>query len=206
MNEGVSADSVYHVLNRLEPVVGLQPAYVVVLVGTNDVQASLRGGYLAPVMQRDKRLPQAMTVAWFDSLLRQMVQRLREETAAKLGLCSIPILGEALDSVPNERVREFNRSIRVLADEVGVGYLPVYERMEGFLNEHQQRPGRGYNEVEAGEIMRKAAWQYYVRGRSWDDISAGNGLLLTTDTVHFNGRGAGIIADLIEGWLRQAAV
>ena len=36
-----------------------------------------------------------------------------------------------------------------------------------------------------------------------EDISARQGLVLTTDTIHFNGRGASIIADLIVGWLHE---
>ena len=52
----------------------------------------------------------------------------------------------------------------------------------------------------------KTFWQRGIRGRSCDDISARNGLLLTTETVHFNSYGAGIIADLIEGWLRESLI
>ena len=53
--------------------------------------------------------------------------------------------------------------------------------------------------------MLPTMWDHNIRGRSWDGVSARNGLLLTTDTIHFNGRGAEIIADLIEGWLRGRA-
>ena len=53
--------------------------------------------------------------------------------------------------------------------------------------------------------MFKAAWDHNILGRSWDDISARNNLLLTVDTVHFNRRGTEIIADLIVGWLHVRA-
>jgi lysophospholipase L1-like esterase len=53
--------------------------------------------------------------------------------------------------------------------------------------------------------MLPAMSDHKIRGRSWDDLSARNGLWLTTDTIHFNGRGAEIIADLIVGWLRGRA-
>jgi hypothetical protein len=57
------------------------------------------------------------------------------------------------------------------------------------------------NEARAGELMLPTMWDHTIRGRSWDGVSARTGLLLTTDTIYFNGRGAEIIADLIEGWL-----
>ncbi len=38
-------------------------------------------------------------------------------------------------------------------------------------------------------------------GLTWDEVSRRNGLLLLTDTLHLNSKGAGIVADLIEGWL-----
>jgi lysophospholipase L1-like esterase len=203
MNAGVSADTAYNVLNRLEPVVKAQPAYVVILVGTNDIQAYLRGGYLPYWYQRRKRVPQAITPGWYVSLLKEMVELVQKRTGAKVGLCSIPILGEDLGSRPNGEVRLFNGLVKALSEELGIGYLPVYEGMEGFLQGQVSGLGKGYEQGTAGRMMVRAAWAHYVGGRSWDDISAGNGLLLTTDTVHFNGRGAGIIADVIEGWLRR---
>jgi lysophospholipase L1-like esterase len=38
-------------------------------------------------------------------------------------------------------------------------------------------------------------------GLTWDEVSWRNGLLLLTDTLHLNSMGAGIVADLIQGWL-----
>ena len=46
LNAGIGGDTAYNLLNRLRPVVESQPDSVVILVGTNDLQASLRGGYL----------------------------------------------------------------------------------------------------------------------------------------------------------------
>ncbi len=96
MNAGVAADTAYNVLNRLEPVVKSKPDYVVLLIGTDDVEAYLRGGYPPHIIQWVKKLPQAVTQDWFISLLRQIVQSVQSSTSAKIALCSIPILGEDL--------------------------------------------------------------------------------------------------------------
>jgi lysophospholipase L1-like esterase len=41
---------------------------------------------------------------------------------------------------------------------------------------------------------------------TWNEVSRRNGLLLTTDCLHLNETGAGMIADLIEGWLVRTGV
>ena len=203
MNAGISGDTAYNLLNRMDPVVKSQPDYVVIMVGTNDMQAYLRGGHMTPQNQRMKKLPQAVTLDWYISLLKQMVQSLRTSTQAQIALCSIPIMGEDLESNPNQRICLINQSIKALTEELNVAYLPVYETMEEFLRTHQQHPCVVFDESRFGAMMLKAAWDHNLLGRSWDDISALNNLLLTVDTIHFNRRGAEIIADLIEKWIHK---
>ncbi len=205
MNAGVAADTAYNVLNRLEPVVKSKPDYVVLLIGTDDVEAYLRGGYPPNIIQWVKKLPQAVTQDWFIGLLRRIVQSMQNSTSAKIAVCSIPILGEDLDSPANQSVRLFNRSIKALADELQIMYLPIYETMEDFLQSHQRQAGRAFDESMTNSILFWAVWDHYILGRSWEDISLRNNLLLTVDTEHFNRLGAAMIADLIEGWLRKTA-
>ena len=145
-----------------------------------------------------------MTLEWYNDTVRQLVLTLQKETRARIALCSIPVLGEDPDSLPNQSVRLFNGTVKALADELGVAYLPVYESMEQFLRAHQRASGVAFDESRSGVMMR-AVWDHNIRGRSWDDVSTRHGLLLTTDTIHFNRRGAEIIAKLIEGWLHESA-
>ena len=204
MNAGVAADTAYNLLNRLEPVVKSRPDYVVILIGTDDIEAYLRGGYPPNIIQWVKKLPQAMTPDWFISLLRQIVQSLQSSTTAKIALCSIPILGENLGSSANQGVRLFNRSIKALADELQITYLPIYEAMEDFLQSHQRQVGRAFDGSRTNSILFWAVWDHHILGHSWEDISSHNNLLLTVDTEHFNRLGADMIADRIEAWLRKS--
>jgi lysophospholipase L1-like esterase len=206
MNAGVAADTAYNLLNRLEPVLKSQPDYVVILIGTDDVEADLRGGYPPNIVQCVKKLPQAMTPDWFGSLLRQIVLSLQSTTSAKVALCSIPILGEDLDSRPNQSVRLFNHSIKALTDELQITYLPIYETMEDFLRTHHCQAGKAFDESTSNGIMFWAVWDHHILGHSWESISARNNLLLTVDTEHFNRVGAGMVADLIESWLRKSTL
>jgi lysophospholipase L1-like esterase len=205
MNAGVGGDTAYNLLNRLSPIVESQPCAIVIMVGTNDLSAYMNGGQLPAVFQSMKKLPQAVTLEWYTDTLRRLVVGMQRDTAAHIALCSIPILGEQIDSIPNQSARLFNGAVKLLAEELGVAYLPVHETMEQYLRAHQQGPGQGYDEARSMKLMGRSMWDHNLRGRSWDEISAGNGLVLMTDTIHFNSRGAAIIADLIEGWLSQCA-
>ncbi len=146
-----------------------------------------------------------MTLEWYSDTLRQVVQTLQKDTSAHIALWSIPPLGEDLDALANQRDRLFNQAVKALADELDVAYLPVYETMEQFLRTHQRASGVAFDESRPSSMMMRALWDHNMRGRSWDDVSARHSLELQTDTIHFNRRGADIIADLIEGWLHESA-
>lgn len=203
LNAGVGGDTAYNLSRRLQPIIESQPESIVILVGTNDLQAYLRGGHLSALNQRLKKLPQVVTLEWYSNIVREIGQTLQRETRAHIALCSIPPLGEDLGSLPNQRVRLFNQTIKALADDLSIDYLPIYESMEQFLRTRQQHPGQTFEEAKAAKLILNSLWNYNIRGRKWDDISAKSGLLLQTDTIHFNRRGAELIADVIEGWLRK---
>jgi len=67
----------------------------------------------------------------------------------------------------------------------------------------KQQAGTVFDESRLGGMIFSAAWDHNILGCSSDNISVLNNLLLTIDTVHFNCRGAEIIADLIESWLHH---
>ena len=142
LNAGVDGDFAYDLLRRMRPVIESQPQHIVVLVGTNDVQLDLSGG--DALRQSQKRLPQVPSLDWYLSILRQIVVTLRRRTRARLALCSLPVLGEDLDSAPNRRVRLYCAGVKALAAEQGVAYLPVFECMDAYLRARQSGAGRAY--------------------------------------------------------------
>ena len=110
-NAGVGGDTAFNLLQRVARVVAAQPDAVVTMVGTNDLQAYLRGGKPTWIMQQLRKLPQPMTLDWYVELVRQIVETLQNDTHAALALCSIPVMGEDLDDRANDAVRLFNRAL-----------------------------------------------------------------------------------------------
>jgi lysophospholipase L1-like esterase len=204
LNQGVNGDLAWNGLQRLDRTIAQRPDFFTLLIGTNDVNATLsernRLRYLAfnhlPVRYPD--LP------WYEENLRQIVERVRRETKASIALLSLAVIGEDLEHEANRRLERYCEAIRRVAREQNTAYLPLHEKMVNYLREHDadraalppRLPYRdGLTNVGTATALRAS-------GLSWNEISRRNGLLLTTDCLHLNSVGGGMIADMIEGWLR----
>ena len=198
VNAGHNGDLAYNVLQRLERVVACDPDFVVILVGTNDVQGTL-SERVRRLAMRGNRLPEEPSLAGYRRCLGEIVTRLHARTRAKVGLCSLPVLGEDLTSPANRRVEEFNAAIRQVAEEHGAAYLPIHERQVDYLTSIGRTRGPGY--TDSFLPVMGAAVRHYALRRSLDAISRRNGLVLTTDRIHMNSLGARMIAEEIERFL-----
>jgi lysophospholipase L1-like esterase len=202
VNHGVNGDLAWNGLERLGQVIAERPDFVTILIGTNDVNATMsernRLRYIA-----FNHLPAEPTLAWYESNLRAIVQRLKQETQARLVLLSLAVIGEDLDHEANRKIDLYNEAVRRVARDEKVDYLPLHERMVAYLRDHEadraQLPPRlAYRD---GLHNTGNALALHATGLSWDDVSHRNGFLVTTDGLHLNSVGAGMIADLIEAWL-----
>ena len=95
--------------------------------------------------------------------------------------------------------------IRRLAEEKGISYLPLHERMVAYLKEHEAERVNLPPRLEYRDGLHNVgnALALHASGLSWDQVSRRNGLLLLTDCLHLNRKGAWIVADLIGEWLRS---
>ena len=200
INAGVAGDQAYNVLMRLDSVIDHQPDFVIILVGTNDVTATL-SPTLARISRLTRRFPQAPSIEFYKYNMLRIINTLKEKTSAKIALISLPVLGEDLESIPNKYIKDYNALLKEIADEKQVSYLPIHELQEEYLREAQQSSGRTY---ESGAILSiKALARHYLLRQSLDKISRKHHFLLLTDGMHMNSRGAAFIADEIESFLRS---
>jgi len=199
VNRGVAGYEAYNVLMHLDQAISLKPDYIVILVGTNDVTATL-SPTIARLSRLTKRLPQPHSAQFYRDNMLQIVRALKEKASAKIGLVSLPVLGEDLESLPNQRIREYNALLRGIAVQEQVAYLPAYERQEEYLKNGQHKTGRTFESGIRSSLMLLV--RHYVLRQSLDTISEKNGYVLVTDGIHMNSRGAAFIADEIEFFLR----
>jgi lysophospholipase L1-like esterase len=200
VNQGVAGYEAYNVLMHLDSAINLKPDYVVILVGTNDVTATL-SATIARLSRLTKKLPQPHSAQFYRENMLQIVRALKEKTLATIGLISLPILSEDLESLPNQRIREYNALLKEIAIQEQTGYLPVYERQEEYLKDNQHQSGRTFKSGIKSSLM--LLIRHYILKQSFDAISEKNGYMLVTDGIHMNSRGASFIADEIESFLRE---
>ena len=197
VNGGVNGRVAWEMLHDLPRVLECDPAYAVILVGTNDVQATL-SEQAREMTRRGKGLPQDPSPAWFGECLAAAVEALRD-AGTQVAVCSLPPLGQDLDSPANDAVREFNAVIRDVADEAGVTYLPVHERMAEVIVATGRERGPAYTGSWRPGL--ESLVEHFTLGRSYDDIARRAGYLLSPDGVHLDTAGARIVANLASRFL-----
>ncbi len=206
VNHGVNGDLAWNGLQRLGKAIGEEPDFVTIMIGTNDVNATMSERNWIRYKSFN-HLPTRPTIEWYEENLRAIVTRLKAETRAQIALVSLSLIGEDLEHEANRKVARYNDVILRVADEAGIAYLPLWERMIAYLREHEaDRAGLPpMLEYRDGLHNTGNALGLHSLGHSWDEVARRNGLLLLTDTLHLNSTGAGLVADLIEGWLLKAA-
>jgi lysophospholipase L1-like esterase len=191
---GVNGDFAYNLLQRLDAVLAAPADVITVLIGTNDARASLAGFPVEKVMER-KALPTRPSASWFEDCLVAVLERLRAESDAELALLSLPVLGQDLDGPALQSSQAYSGSIARIAEAHSAAYLPLHERQTEELRRAAAR-SIPFRDVTTAAFIGTALQRLVLR-RSLDSISRSRGLLLTTDQIHQNSRGARLIAQVI---------
>ena len=201
-NFGVGGDLAYNALQCLPAVLACHPSRVVVLIGSNDVLA-LVSRTARRFFRIAKHLPTEPSPKWFRENLRAIAQQFKIEGSAAIALCSLPPIGEDPASADpfqrelNRRIEEYSASIKEIAREESVGYLPVYETM---LAKIVAVPGRACTSFRFFPFYRDA-FRVSVLRKSPDEVGRLNGWHFHTDGVHLNSRGGMIVADLVQQFI-----
>ncbi len=200
INSGVNNDFSHNLLQRLDAVVAHQPDFVTILIGTNDVIATidplgLEVGLLI------KGLPSRPDLAMYRGNIQQIVQRLKNETKAQIGLISIPILGEDIESLPVQRVLLYNEVLKEIAAQEQISYLPLFERQVDYITANLVKKGRPF-EGELLSSIELLAKRILLK-EEYNSISQEEGFVLLVEGVHLNEIAAAMVADTIEGFIER---
>ena len=203
VNLGVGGDLAYNALERLPRVIASHPDKIIILIGGNDVLATVFKNVRRFFMGW-KKLPSEPSPDRFRQNLETIVRRLTQETQAKIALSSLQPIGEDPSSTDptqkelNTLIERYSRIIKEVAATEQVDYIPLYERL------HEQivaSPGRAFTNFRFLSFYRDYVWREFILRRSFDDISRLNGYQFHIDGVHLNTRGGMILADLVQEFL-----
>jgi len=199
VNAGWSGFLSCSLLREIDAVIDARPDVVVVMIGTNDVMASMHDAWRRSYDRQEP--PEHPTLDTFRTWLDQIVLRLRSDTSARLALVDLPPVGEDLDGAFNVRVGLFNEVIREVAARYDVAVLPLNARLAALVEASSTaEPFDGtMKEIRSAMIQRK------LLRRRWDKISARAGRVVLTDNIHLNDRAAGEVAALVRGFVDDSS-
>jgi acyl-CoA thioesterase I len=192
INAGINSQLAWNVLQRLDEVIACDPDVVTLLVGSNDVLATLSPGHEARY-RRFQHLPRRPTLEWYLENVERILDRVAAETQARLVVLELPLLGEDLGGEHNCRVERYNAALRERCERRGIACLPLHRQLAHLIPAgHRAPPGSG----ATGPMVAAAARRLLLR-QDWNTISAKQGLHLLTDHVHLNDTAATVVAELL---------
>ena len=204
VNSGVGGDTVLNLPRRVaRDVVPLQPDWVVVFIGVNDCMTLLARRRPPTIgslrsrryFQRQKGVRGSVTPARFRDGLRSLVDGLHSRTSARVALCTPAVFGERLSSHAWRLLDEYVAITRMVASERGCALIDVHA---AFARELAELPA-------LRPASRLTRWRIRHRPTSsYEILAAARGHRFVYDDVHFNARGAALVADVMLDWLRSA--
>jgi lysophospholipase L1-like esterase len=201
LNAGVNSDLTYSLLQRIDDVIACQPDFITILVGTNDVSATINQE-LENSFKQTGRIPKDM-VPDFDSFKKnyqEIIHRLKQETKAKIAVLSLPVMGEDLKHEANIKADKYSEFIKQLTHEQQLTYLPLREKQKDYLLANPKPLTHTFDETY--KLLIFSIINHYILGKDWDYTSKKHGYQLTPDNIHLNSVSGGMVRDLVKEFIR----
>ncbi len=198
VNGGINFDLAHNLNLRLDEIIACKPDIVTILIGANDVAASLSEKNLK-LYTKLRKLPVIPTEEWFEENLLKIIHTLKQRTSARIAVFSLTVLGEEIAHPANDKMLDYSQRIKRIAEQEAIDYLPLHESFRSFLESAEREigyvPGMK-NDDPKDPPMLQIIFAHYLFGKSYDEISKKYGMRLTTDLAHLNSTGAGMITRL----------
>jgi lysophospholipase L1-like esterase len=206
VNLGVGGDLSFNTVGLLDRVVALQPDRVIVLIGTNDIMASVFPNFRRFVRVW-KRLSDEPSPARFEENLSFIVRKLRRGTNSRIGLSSLAPLGEDPDSRDpvqaqlNDLITTYNNIIANIASNERTDYIPFNESFQGQLV--PAGTSKAFTHFAIGSFYRDYVFREMILRQSFDEIARMNGWDFHIDGIHLNSKGGRILVEVVQQFLNS---
>ncbi len=204
VNFGVGGDLSFNTTRRLDPVLRAAPDRVIVLIGTNDILASVFPNFRRFTLAW-KRVPREPSPAEFKGNLELITHRLQQATRATIALSSVAPVGEALrsnvavQSRLNDLVVAYNGIIADVSRSSGTYYIPFFECFrEQLAHSAIVKP---FTRFSFAAFYRDYLFRELILRRSFDQIAQSNGWEFHIDGIHLNTKGGRILTDVVQQFL-----
>ena len=206
VNFGVGGDLSFNTLRVLDRVTAVRPERVIILIGTNDIMASVFPNFRRFV-RVFKRLSEEPSPARFEDNLNFIVHKIRRGTDARIALSSLAPLGEdpnSRDPVQarlNELIGSYNGIIRTVASTQRTDYIPFWESFEDQLV--RAGTAKPFTRFSFASFYRDYLFRELLLRQSFDRISRINGWRFHIDGVHLNTNGGRILVQVVQQFLES---
>lgn len=193
INEGINSRLTVQILEQLENVKQINPDIVFLLIGTNDLKATLSEEEYNRYANLWK-LKDPVTEESFVRNLTKIIQTIQKDNKTKLVVFSPPVLGEDPNSIPFQRSKRFAELTKQVVTKEKAIYKPLHETLSRGLDESKLNVRKPYIQGTWG--MYWTILKYYSSTSSWNDLGDSNGYYYLTDAIHLNERGGKILEDM----------
>ncbi len=196
-NAGINSDLTYTLLHRIDDVIACKPNFVTILIGTNDVNATM-GRVMEKRYQDLGKVSKDISPNFedFKKNYTEIIKQLKQKTNAKIAIMSLPVMGEDLTHEANLKADKYSEFILQLSHNEQVNYLPVREKQKGFLQKNPKSLKHTFEETY--KLLTYSVIGHYIFGKTWDEMTARHGYQLTPDNLHQNSISGGMIRDLVK--------
>jgi lysophospholipase L1-like esterase len=194
VNAGINGHHVWNVNQRLDEIIACQADHTFILIGTNDANATLSEKDSNNYVKRYK-LPQKPDIEWYRDNLTSLISRIQKETPSKIGILSLPTIGEEIGSEELEHGMRYSEIIKEVSSQLNCDYLPLNETMQEKLKTKNTK--NPFTHDKNDTQMVKAIFNHYAMRKSWNKIAENSGLRFHIDYLHLNDAGADLIVQLV---------
>ncbi len=192
-NAGMNADLSYTLLTRINDVIDCNPQVISILVGSNDVMATMSADRMKRYYDL-KKISQEANFEGFVENYKSIIQILLSHTKAKILVVSLPPITEDWTHEGNLKGDEYSEVIKNIAIENNLIYIPFREELRKKMPEKSAQLDDFNDSVQ---LLRKSVLKKNFLGQSWNQISASRHAMFLTDNIHLNDTAAAILAELI---------
>ena len=192
LNEGINGDVAWQVNNRIESIVNCSPDIIILMIGSNDAMASFNKKS-GERYKSSNKLPEIPTFENYQKLLPKLLDKLNGKS--NIALCTLPPIGENIDSAINVHIRKFNDFIELTANNKNINLIPVSKLLWDDLSKRTYHIKSDYDPNSLPIIRRiyGGMVHHYIFKKPWDEIAKSRGQWLLFDQIHLGERAAKIL-------------
>ena len=203
LNEGINANTAWQVLKRIDPILECKPDLIILMIGTNDALGSfdIDSGLR---YKKNNNLPEVPSFEKYREQLPELINKIG--LSSKIAICTLPPIGENIDSLINQHVKKFNDYIKVIADDKNLSLLPVSDSLWLEIESRSYQLKSDYN-PKSFPLFRRVfggIFHHYLLKQSWNDIAKAKGQWILFDQIHLNERGAEIVFKLAKKFISKS--